>query len=181
MIITPVDDKNNLYLIEDVFPDDLLNKINQEDFMSYEWQFQEGQFDWPRRQLIVKPWNILVEVDNHLNKFRQYIADSLNVHFPEYDCWSAFWLDLPTFTCPTHLDGDLPIAMQVYLLEKAGSEHGTVFYNSDDSIRYTFPYKVNTGYIMLNGPGQFHGVPTTLNDGELRMSSYTYFGSYEHK
>jgi hypothetical protein len=67
------------------------------------------------------------------------------------------------------------------LLDNAGPEHGTVFYNQDQTVRYTFPYKVNTGYIMLNGPDQYHGVPTTLAEGELRLSSYTYFGPFEHK
>ena len=181
MIITPVDEQHNLFLIEDVYPQDLLDQIAQEDFMSYEWELQEGQLDWPRRKLLPEKNNILNKLDEHLNIYRYDIAEALDVHFPEYDCWSSFWLDLPTFTCATHLDGDLPIAMQIYLLDSAGSEHGTVFYNADKTVRYTFPYKVNTGYIMFNGPTQYHGVPTTLNKGETRLSSYTYFGPVEHK
>ena len=181
MIITPVDAQYNLFLVEDIYPQDLLDQVAQEDFMSYEWELQEGQLDWPRRKLLPQQDSILPKLDLHLNKVRQDLADALNVHFPEYDCWSSFWLDYAPYTCGIHLDGDLPIAMQVYLLDSADPKHGTVFYNADKTVRYTFPYKANTGYIMFNGPTQYHGVPTTLKEGETRLSSYTYFGPVEHK
>lgn len=181
MIITPVDEQNNLFLVEDVYPQNLLDKIQQEDFWEYEWQLQEGQLDWERRKLVIKPWGILAQIDPYLNTLQPYIANAIGVKFKYQGVDSAFWLDYPPYTCRTHLDGNLPIAMQIYLLDKAGSEHGTVFYNEDETVRYEFPYKVNTGYLMFNGPNQYHGVPSTLQPGELRLSSYTYFGPFEHK
>jgi len=181
MIITPVDEQNNLFLVEDVYPQDLIDKIQQENFWEYEWQLQEGQPDWARRKLVIKPWGILAQVDTYLNTLHSHIAKTIGVKFKYEGVDSAFWLDYPPYTCKTHLDGDLPIAMQIYLLDKAGPEHGTVFYNKDETVRYAFPYKVNTGYLMLNGPNQYHGAPSTLQPGELRLSSYTYFGPFEHK
>jgi hypothetical protein len=182
MKITPVDEQHNLFLIQDAYPSDIIDQIQEEDFLSYNWELQEGQLDWPRRRLLPNPDSVLLKLDKHLNTVRNDIADMLGVYFIEYDfCWNSFWLDYAPYTCTVHLDGTLPIAMQIYLLDNAGPEHGTVFYNQDQTVRYTFPYKVNTGYIMLNGPDQYHGVPTTLAEGELRLSSYTYFGPFEHK
>ena len=181
MIVTSVDKQYNLFLVENIYPQDLLDQVNQENFLDYKWELQEGQLDWPRRKLLPDDNSVLLQLDKHLNNVRYDIADALNGHFPEYDCWSSFWLDYSPYNCKMHLDGDLPIAMQIFLLDNAGPEHGTVFYNPDKTERYTFPYKVNTGYIMLNGPDQYHAVPTTLQPGELRLSSYTYFGPFEHK
>jgi hypothetical protein len=181
MTITPVDKQYNLFLIEDIYPQDLIDQISQVDYMKYDWELQEGQLDWPRRKLLPHHDSILFELDKHLNTVRFDIADSMNGHFPEYDCWSSFWLDYPPYTCKMHTDGDLPTAMQIYLLDSAEPEHGTVFYNPDETIRYIFPYKVNTGYLMINGPDQYHGVPTVLPEGQLRLSSYTYFGPFTHK
>ena len=181
MTITPVDKQYNLFLIEDIYPQDLLDQVAQEDFMSYDWELQEGQLDWFRRKLLPGQDSILFELNEFVNTIRFDIADILNVEFPKYNCWSSFWLDYSPYTCKMHTDGDLPIAMQIYLLDSAGQEHGTEFYNSDKTLRYVFPYKVNTGYLMINGPDQYHGVPTVLPEGQLRLSSYTYFGPFTHK
>tara|TARA_R110000787_G_scaffold198686_1_gene309787 strand:- start:420 stop:965 length:546 start_codon:yes stop_codon:yes gene_type:complete len=181
MKITPVDEQHNLFLIEDAYPSDIIDQIQEEDFLSYEWELQEGQVDWPRRKLIKKPHLIISELDPYLNTKHELISEALKVKFVYEAVDSGIWLDYSPYTCAVHLDGDLPIAMQIYLLDNAGPEHGTVFYNQDQTVRYTFPYKVNTGYIMLNGPDQYHAVPTMLAEGELRLSSYTYFGPFEHK
>ena len=181
MKISPVDKQHNLFLVEDVYSADIVDKIQDDDFWSYEWELQEGQLDWYRRKLIVKPWGILAQIDPYLNTLHSQVENTIGVKFKYGGVDSAFWLDYSPYTCATHLDGDLPIAMQIYLLDKAGPESGTVFYNQDQTVRYTFPYKVNTGYLMLNGLNQHHGVPTTLQEGELRLSSYTYFGPFEHK
>ena len=52
MKITSVDEQYNLFLVEDIYPQDLLDQVAQEDFMSYDWELQEGQLDWPRRKLL---------------------------------------------------------------------------------------------------------------------------------
>lgn len=181
MKISPVDKQHNLFLVEDVYSADIINKIQDEDFWSYEWELQEGQLDWPRRKLIKKPGSIISQLDPYLNTKHELISEALKVKFVYEEVDSGIWLDYSPYTCAVHLDGDLPIAMQIYLLDDAGPEHGTVFYHANKTERYTFPYKVNTGYIMLNGPDQYHGVPTTLEPGKLRLSSYTYFGPFEHK
>ena len=89
MKITPVDDQHNLFLVENIYPTDLLDQIKQEDFLSYNWELQEGQLDWPRRRLLPNPDSVLLKLDKHLNTVRNDIAHALGGHFPEYDCWSS--------------------------------------------------------------------------------------------
>lgn len=183
MKITPVDNQNNLYLVQDILPKEILQEIEHENLEDYEWEKQEGQEVWKRKKLTPRNTSPLCKIDTFLNSIRLQIADILGVKFVEYDCWSSFWYDQPGFTTEIHLDGALPIAMQLYLLP-GNPEHGTVFYHNNQvpwKVRYKFPYIPNSGYIMLNGPNQWHAVPAVVKNGEKRLSSYTYFGKYNHK
>lgn len=183
MNITAVDDKKDLFLVENILPADIIHEIQQQDFSVYPWELQQGQENWRRRKLLPPADSCLHKIDPYLNSVRLEIADILNVAFTRTFCWSSFWYDSVGFTTDMHLDGSLPIAMQLYL--KSGPENlGTVFYHSNAvpwKIRYKFPYRANTGYIMLNNPDQWHAVPSVLGPGQERLSSYTYFGNYNHK
>lgn len=183
MNITAIDSDRNLYKVSDILPNEIIEEIQQENFDAYKWEIQEGQADWKRKKLLPHSSSPLTKIDKFLNTVRLEIADILNIELVEYDCWSSFWYDQAGFTTQIHLDGALPIAMQLYLLE-GNPDSGTVFYYSNNvpwKVRYKFPYMPNTGYIMLNGPNQWHAVPTVLRPGERRLSSYTYFGKYNHK
>ena len=183
MKITPIDDKKDLFLVENILPKDIIDEIQHIDLTSYEWALQEGQENWKRRQLFLPSHSVLNQIDPYLNSIRLEIAETIGIVLHEYDCWSSFWYDTKGFTTDIHLDGSLPNAMQIYL--KDGPENlGTVFYYSNTvpwKIRYKFPYRSNTGYLMLNGPNQWHAVPLVLGPGQSRFSSYTYFGNYNHK
>ncbi len=187
MIITQVDHIPDLYKIENILPEQLIEKINAENFWAYEWEEQEMQSGWKRRKLALGESSPLAEVDVYLNEALTQIENAVNIVFEHKFCWSSFWFDYEGFTCSIHEDGEernyTPhIAMQIYLL-KSHENLGTVFYNSRNAndVRYVFPYKINTGYLMLNRPGQWHGMTNTVPADCPRLSSYTYFGNFNHK
>ena len=187
MIITPIDKNNDLFVIENILPRDLLLKINTENLWEIPWEDQRMQKGWKRRRLLPDDASPLSEVDFFYNQLLDQIAAATGVIFEHQHCWSSFWLDYEGFDCSIHEDGaernyNPLMAMQIYLTE-SNSKLGTVFYhdNRGDQVRYAFPYKINTGYLMLNRAGQWHGMPTKIPAGELRLSSYTYFGKFIHK
>lgn len=183
MKISAIDTRQDLYLIENILPDSLLQDIAQEPVENYEWELQEGQESWKRRKLILPASSNLNLVDKYLNEIRHTIASKIGVVWHEYDCWSSFWLDFPGFTTDVHLDGFLPSAMQLYLGQNI-IDIGTVFYYNNVvplQIRYKFEYKPNTGYLMLNNDRQWHGMLKPVPKDTFRLSSYTYFGTFDTK
>ena len=187
MIITQIDEKADLFLIEDVLPQDLINEIDKEDFLSYNWEEQRMQSTWNRRRLLPDVSSPLTKIDNHYNLLLNQIEDSLNISFEHRHCWSSFWLDYEGFDCSIHEDGaergyTPKLAMQIYLTESADNL-GTTFYYDENgkNVRYQFKYKKNSGYLQLNRPGQWHGMLQKVPPGHRRLSSYTYFGQFNDK
>lgn len=188
MKITAVDDQFNLFLVEQVLPEDLLGLVKKEEFQLYPWMPQEMQLDFKRRQIIFDDTSILTKVDAEYNTCLSIIEEHLNINFHESRCWSSFWLDYQGFSCPVHLDGaergfKPKLAMQLYLSDDPQAKLGTVFYHDAQGkhTRYSFPYRANTGYIMVNGPTQWHGMLNPIPSEHWRLSSYTYFMNFDHK
>ena len=186
MKITPVDNVPDLFKIEHILPASLIAAINTQDLWQYPWEQQRMQLDWKRRKLITDD-SVLAEVDWHYNQALDVIADAAHVEFEHQHCWSSIWLDYTGFDCSIHEDGaereyNPLMAMQIYLTQ-GEYDLGTVFYHDQQGqqVRYAFPYKINTGYLMLNHAGQWHGMPNTVPADYLRLSSYTYFGKFNHK
>lgn len=183
MKITAIDDHKDLFLVENILPQHIIKEIQDLNVEDIGWELQQGQESWKRKKLLPPASCILNDIDPYLNSVRLEIAERIGIKLIEYDCWSSFWYDTEGFCTDIHLDGTLPNAMQLYL--KPGPENaGTIFYYSNSvpwKVRYKFAYKVNTGYIMLNNPNQWHAVPFILQAGQSRLSSYTYFGNYSHK
>jgi hypothetical protein len=187
MIITPVDSKADLFIIENILPKTLVELINKESFWDYNWEEQPMQLDWKRRKLLPDPASPLSSVDQYYNEALSQIEYVTGIEFEHKHCWSSFWLDYEGFDCSIHEDGaernyNPLMAMQIYLTESEDNL-GTTFYHDIEGtdVRYVFPYKQNTGYLMLNHPGQFHGMLTKVPANHLRLSSYTYFGKFNHK
>ena len=193
MIITPVDDKNTLFLIEDILSEETLNKIDERDLLDIPWIRQNWQEDWERRKLDIKPKDggIFNDIEQEIDSHRHEIGKAVGMKFTEIN--SRFWVDTEGFTVRPHIDHPgIKIALQIYL--KDCEEAGTTFYNlreedveiKDDAqryhwnndaqqlppVRYTFDGKRNTGYIMLNNMTQLHGVSIILGKDRLRLSAY---------
>jgi len=187
MKITQIDNNPDLFLVENILPSTLLNKIVDEDLWEYDWEDQHMQLGWCRRRLLPSAESPLSKVDNYYNNILDNIEKITNIKFAHKHCWSSFWMDYEGFMCSIHEDGaerdyNPLLAMQIYLTE-ADLDLGTVFYhdNIGANRRYSFPYKANTGYLMLNHPGQWHGMLNKIPANHVRLSSYTYFGKFNHK
>ena len=187
MIIQAVDAKQDLFVVENLLPDHIIDEIEKQDLWQCSWEAQEGQDLWARRKLLPSTESPLAQIDIYYNQFLTKIEETVGIVFENKICWSSFWLDYENYHCLIHEDGAergyTPLmAMQVYLTE-SDSNLGTVWYNDaiGKTTRYAFPYKKNTGYLMLNRQGQWHGMLTKIPAGELRLSSYTYFGKFKHK
>lgn len=181
MNIQAVDNENNLFRIQEVFDQLLVNKILATDWINLPWQKQEGQENWLRRRVDNSslPW--INEWHQHLQKIWPEIERQLGIPIQGYTD-TAFWLDEPGFTCTMHTDGELPGSLQLTWI---GSEHnhGTAFYwyKDPDALRYQVPMQPNAGYIMINKAADngyrrllWHAMLTTVPENTFRLTSYTW-------
>lgn len=170
MKITPVDDSGNLFYVEDIYPQQLIDKLTLEYALAAPWRREDMQSDWLRRRL--DNTELVDEFDKYNKSCADYIGQA--IQFPVLSCDTGFWLDEPGFTVGKHLDNDgVAASMQIYMWDN-DCLPGTAFY-ANSSIRREFKYKKNTGYIMINGPDQFHGMTATVPDDNYRLCSYTWF------
>ena len=173
MKIDSIDSQNNLFKIENVYSPELIEKIKTLDHLSSSWKKEDWQEEYNRRKIIYAADSIYSKLNQQNKSNLDKISKSIKVQLA--GCDTAFWLDLPGFSMQRHLDNPgVYVSMQVYLSESL-SQLGTVFYHNNGFIRYAAPYKVNTGYIMINGPDQIHGMETEIVSPEYRLSSYTWF------
>ena len=184
MQITPVDQDNNLFAIVDLMPQSLVDKITQTPWLSLQYKLEEGNRNLRRRVLnnqlswinewhdcIVQAWDV-IEKESGCEHLECRNSDS-----------TGFWIDMPTYTCPIHTDGELPGSMQMYWVG-SNSDIGTTWYQYRDhldKIRHAFKFVPNTGYIMINNPEsngyrklQWHGMLTPVPDNSFRVSSYSW-------
>lgn len=174
MIITAVDSKKNIFSVENVYPQELIDACLKEDPFSYEFEREEGQEQSPRRKLIIPDASPFAELNRHLLKNIDAISDNIGVKLT--GCATAVWVDYPGFTSSVHLDNfRVRIAMQVYLNNNEVFL-GTKFYNNNGTLRYSTPYKLNTGYLNINNDHkQWHGMTNPIPKDTYRISSYTWF------
>ena len=179
MIITPIDDQNNLFAVENVYSAELIAEIQTLDLMLYPNKIA-GEQDGRRRKLVFGSRDILHQLNVETTANLEKISEAIGILIGGND--AHVWLDHDQFKMDIHLDNPgVDVVMQVYLIPNI-STIGTKFYYSNDpdlepdlnKIRHDFPYIVNTGYIMINAPEQFHGIPYSMPKDTLRCSSYTY-------
>lgn len=173
MNITAVDLTLDLFQVDRIYSQELLAEFAATDHLQTDWRKEDWQDQYPRRRLIYAPYSIYAQLENCLKVYLQSISKIIGIDIMA--CGTGFWLDLPGFCMTPHLDNDrVSASMQVYLNVNE-SNLGTVFYNPDNSVRYQSPYTINTGYIMVNGPEQTHGMSNPVPDNSYRISSYTWF------
>lgn len=173
MNILAVDDVLNLFQVSDIYPQELLAEFTAIDHLQTDWRKEDWQHQYPRRRLIYAADSIYTQLENCVKAHLQTIGKFVDVDMVA--CDTGFWLDLPGFCMNPHLDNDgVRASMQVYLNTNQSSL-GTVFYNPDNSVRYQSQYAPNTGYIMINGPQQTHGMNNPVPADSYRISSYTWF------
>jgi len=178
MQITAVDDQHNLFFVEDVFPPDIVTKILNTTWIDMPWRSQEGQENWPRRRIDNNALSWMPEYEAHLESIWSDLAQGLGRPIQPYQ-GTAWWLDQPGFTCALHTDGEMSGSMQLTWFGENNT--GTTFYHYKDpaAVRYQFPMKLNSGYVMINTADttgyrrlQWHGMLTPVHPYALRLTSY---------
>jgi len=179
MQITAVDNENNLFKVESVFPDDFVQEILATDWLNLPWGPSPGQESWPRRQIdqTAIPWigRWYKYLEQHWHQISQQTGIPIDEYIPASG--TTFWLDEPGFICKIHTDGMMPGSMQI-----VWQGTGTTFYWYKDpkSVRYQMPDTANTGYIMLHANNQtyqkllWHGMLTPVPKNTFRLTSYTW-------
>lgn len=178
MQILPVDRTGRLFQVRDLLPLEQVKEIQQIDWLSLSWE--RNVPGWPRRKIQQSNPEILL-LDQRINDLVPEINHLLNTNFRTAD--GAWWLDEPGFTVGIHTDGQLPAAMQIYWIIP-GAEYGTGFYlyKNCSEVQHQFLSVPNTGYLMLNHPGDhgeqpllWHGMLNPVPEHTIRLSSYWYF------
>lgn len=180
MLIESVDSYNDLFRVENIFPDHLVQDILSTDWLSLPWQRQEGQETWARRRINEQalPW--LQRWNSQCEQLWPTIAKYLGISIKGYQ-GTAWWLDEPGFTCSLHTDGEMPGALQVSWHGPA--DLGTAFYHYKNlhNLRYQFPMQTNCGYIMINSADavgyrhlQWHGMLQPVPANTYRLNSYSW-------
>jgi hypothetical protein len=180
MQITPVDQDNNLFAVTDLIPQSLVDKITQTPWLALEYTLEEGNINLRRRVLDNQlPW---------VNEWNDCMTQAWYTIERKTDCshltyaGSGFWIDMPTYTCPLHTDGELSGSIQMYWVGNT-LDIGTTWYHykDPDKIRHAFKFVPNTGYIMINNLEfsgyrklQWHGMLTPVPDNSFRVSSYSW-------
>jgi hypothetical protein len=177
MQITPVDQEQNLFRITNVFPQHIVDLVNQTDWINLDWARQEGQENWRRRRInhSAIPW-----IDQWHNHFRSIWPDiecELGVPIHGYTD-TAFWIDEPGFTCAMHTDGEMPGSLHLIW---HGPGTSFYWYKNPDALRYQLPPTPNAGYIMINQPNSagyrrllWHAMLDTVPPDSFRLTTYTW-------
>ncbi len=77
------------------------------------------------------------------------------------------WIDDRGYFLGPHTDDSrIKLALQIYLSD---NNEGTSLYDNTGNIRYTFPFKFNSGYALYNGVYSHHGVEKIDNDGRTSL------------
>lgn len=181
MKITAVDKEQNLFRIEDVFEQTLVDHVLTTDWSNLPWQRQEGQENWPRRRINNCALSWIDQWHKHMQDIWPEVEQQLGIPIHNYTD-TAFWLDDPGFTCSMHTDGEMPGSLQ---LNWIGSDisHGTAFYwfKDPNALRYQTPFEPNAGYIMINKADDqgyrkllWHAMLTPVPKNSFRLTSYTW-------
>lgn len=169
MIVESIDSRNDLYSVNNIINDALIQDLAKEDFLSYEFEDFEDHEDRPRRLLKLHKESVLTKINFDLFTKLPMISQKVGMKFKTIK--TVYWLDLPGYKLEPHLDDNrVYCAMQIYLW---GDDVGTTFYEDESlKVRKAFNFVPNTGYIMKQNADQLHGVDSTVT--KPRLSCYSW-------
>jgi hypothetical protein len=177
--ITAVDPDNNLFQVEHVMPDQLVQKILNTPWLDLPWQKQSGQESWPRRKIDNNALTWIDEWNVECSRLWHAIEKTTGTKMGPYQS-TAFWIDEPGFTCNMHTDGEMPGSMQLNWI--GTKDLGTAFYWHKDtaSLRYQTTFEPNAGYIMINKADDtgyrrliWHAMLNPVPANSFRLTSYS--------
>lgn len=179
MQITPVDSEHNLFRVEQVMSNALVQQVLATPWLDLPWEKQSGQESWPRRKINndAIPW--IDEWNRACSSAWTKIESATGIKLGHYQ-GTAFWIDEPGFTCSMHTDGEMPGSMQLNWI--GNKDLGTTFYWYKDpaALRYQTPFADNTGYIMVNRADStgyrrlmWHAMLNPVPANTFRLTSYS--------
>jgi hypothetical protein len=180
MKITPVDHYHDLFYIEDIISNELVEKILTTPWLSLSWDRQEGQAHMNRRRIDNSELEWIHEFDRAMVAHKEQIIKHCGIN----DFWylsTGFWVDEPGFECKIHTDGTLPGSIQLNWIGDINL--GTTFYHDEHGLqtRQRFISRPNQGYLMINLPDrtgnrhlQWHGMTNAIPEGTYRVTSYSW-------
>lgn len=171
MKVTAVDNQNNLFYVEDFYPQHLIDLAAKENFLTHDYDPVLVQGQYTRRN--IKYSTIVEKFEKATTKGITELGKIINQKLKHTG--SAIWIDLENYYMDKHIDGvnHVHAGMQIYI-KHAPSNLGTCFYNQDDSVRFQIPYQVNCGYFMINNTNQVHAMPTPVPKDCYRASVYSW-------
>jgi hypothetical protein len=180
MQITPIDNDNNLFRVENVFSAEIVNHVLSTDWLNVPWHRQEYQENWNRRRVEVEslPW--FAQWEQEMSALISDVSQAVGYNLGTYG-GTAFWLDEPGFSCPLHTDGEMPGSFHLTWI--GDDDQGTTFYHTKNhsDIRYQVPMVPNAGYVMINLPDNtgyrkllWHGMLHPVQDTKFRLTSYSW-------
>ena len=130
------------------------------------WYKDHQEKNKPRRRLdyndeLMKKIKILFMNTNITGALEKKFNTSLS--FDSADIWID---DIGYKLLPHKDDSRIKLALQIYLSD---NNEGTSLYDNDGNIRYTFPFKFNSGYALYNGMYSTHGVEEIENNGRTSL------------
>ena len=161
---TPVTDLNGLVYQEydKFFGNDIqLNFNDTNNFVKLENQSDLNRLKLPDTDINLKKLKIFFMNSKITQALKDKFKTSLT--FDSIDVW----IDGKGYTLEPHVDDKrIKLHLQIYLNDNSV---GTSLYRKGKKI-YTFDFKKNKGYALLNNKDSVHGVEPVENDG--RMSLY---------
>jgi len=202
MIISAIDNRNDLFAIKNIIPNNLIEALSNEDITDYTLERQPMQEDFCRYRVcydqdtvIGKIVDSILWIPNFWSPNSYSLLEKINKiigsNFSHID--ASVWYDYEGFKMEKHIDNpSIKSAMQIYL-DQGNINLGTTFYFVDDkdieikddiqqwhlknynlNKRHNFKYIPNTGYLMLNNKYQAHGPSGFVDNNERRLSLYCY-------
>jgi len=191
MIINAIDDRNDLFAIKNIIPNNLIEELSNEDITNYTFERQPWQEHFCRYRVCYEQNTVIGKIVHSVNSLPKEINKFIGSDFSHIDV--SVWYDYEGFEMHKHIDNpSVSNAMQIYL-DEGNINLGTTFYfvNDEDievkddeqqwhlknynlDERHNFEYVPNTGYLMLNNKYQAHSPRGCVNKNERRLSLYCY-------
>ena len=171
MQINPIDIQKDLFQINHILDEGLIQRLSREALESLPFRKQEMQTTWNRRLIVVLPGSVFENIAEYYNSKKIEIGNQIGLNIINID--TRFWLDYEGFQMGRHLDNDrVKNVMQIFL-SNGPAELGTTFYDNNN-VRKAFKFTKNSGYIMFNNSQQMHGMENKVPRNIQRLTSYSY-------
>lgn len=175
MRVIPVDNHNNLFQVQDLVPESLLDKINSTTWLDLPHSVTEQQQNFVRKNIVDEQlmWNN--EWRDSLYLLMTTFCQQTNIKLRPWHK-TNWWIDEPGFCCPIHLD-EPRVKVGLQMFWSGNKNLGTTFYNSNNlqDVRKNFEFIPNSGYITFNQSNTWHAMMEPIPKDTFRLTSFTWF------